>query len=62
MPTVAELVRLLTEAGFQLREHRKRHDLYEDATGRRIMIPRHWKQEMGTGLFHKILRDAGLKP
>jgi predicted RNA binding protein YcfA (HicA-like mRNA interferase family) len=62
LPTVAEFVRRITEAGFRLKEHRKKHDLYENTlTGRRVMVPRHWKQELRPGLFHRMLRDAGLK-
>jgi len=62
VPTVAEFVRRLTEAGFRLREHRKKHDLYEHpGSGHRVMVPRHWSQELRRGLFEKMLRDAGLK-
>lgn len=62
MPTINELVRLLKEAGFLLREHRKKHDLYENpSSGRRLMVPRHGKQELGTGLYQRMLRDAGIK-
>jgi len=48
--------------GFRLSEHRKKHDLYEHLVSkRRVMVPRHWKQELRTGLFQRMLRDAGLK-
>jgi predicted RNA binding protein YcfA (HicA-like mRNA interferase family) len=62
VPTISEFIRLLREAGFVLREHRKKHDLWEHPTsGRRIMVPRHGGQELSAGLFHRMLRDAGLK-
>ena len=62
MPTISELVRLLREAGFVLREHRKKHDLWaHPSSRRRVMVPRHGKQELSAGLFHRMLRDAGLK-
>jgi mRNA interferase HicA len=62
MPTISELVRLLRDNGFVLREHRKKHDLWEHPqTCRPLMVPRHGAQEISKGLFHRMLRDAGLK-
>lgn len=40
--------------------HGKRHDIYENpTTGRRVSVPRH-AQDLATGTYRSILRDAGL--
>lgn len=59
MASVSELVRRLTRAGFTVVRHGKRHDIYENAEKRRVVVPRH-KKEMANGTYRGILKDAGL--
>lgn len=60
MPKTSEVVRRLTKAGFTLVRHGGRHDIYEDAQRRRVVVPRHAK-EIPNGTYKSILRDAGLE-
>jgi predicted RNA binding protein YcfA (HicA-like mRNA interferase family) len=56
----SSLVRRLARAGFTLRRHGKKHDIYENSvTGKRVVIPRH-AVDIPTGTYRSILRDAGL--
>lgn len=59
MATTAELVRRLKKAGFRLSTHGGRHDIYVNASGVRVTVPRHAK-EMPNGTYRAILKDAGL--
>jgi mRNA interferase HicA len=60
MEKVAALVRRLKRAGFYLVRHGKRHDIYEHASGRRAVVPRH-AVDVPTGTYLAILKDAGLE-
>jgi len=57
----AELIRMLAAAGWELRSVKGSHHVYVNpATGAHISIP-HPKKDLGAGLVHKILKQAGLK-
>ena len=61
MASISELLRQMKRAGFLFVKHRGNHDEWMNpATGRYVLIPRH-KQELGTGIYRKILKDAGLR-
>ena len=57
----ADIVRLLERAGWVLRGVRGSHHIYThpDKPGH-ISVP-HPKKDLGTGLAHKLLKQAGLK-
>jgi predicted RNA binding protein YcfA (HicA-like mRNA interferase family) len=56
-----ELIKMLETAGWELRSVKGSHHVYiNPATGAHISIP-HPKKDLGTGLVHKILKQAGLK-
>lgn len=59
MEKVSALIRRLRRAGFDLARHGKRHDIYEDGRGRRVVVPRH-ATDLPRGTYLAILRDAGL--
>jgi predicted RNA binding protein YcfA (HicA-like mRNA interferase family) len=59
MEKVAALVRRLKRAGFVLVRHGKRHDVYENGHGRRVVVGRH-ATDIPTGTYLSMLRDAGL--
>jgi predicted RNA binding protein YcfA (HicA-like mRNA interferase family) len=59
MEKVSALVRRLKRAGFYLARHGKRHDIYENSAGRRVIVPRH-ATDLPRGTYLSILRDAGL--
>jgi len=56
---VAALVRRLKRAGFVLVRHGKRHDIYEDGRGHRVVVSRH-AVDVPSGTYLAMLRDAGL--
>jgi mRNA interferase HicA len=53
------LIRRLKRAGFFLVRHGKRHDIYENGYGRRVIVPRH-ATDIPRGTYMAILKDAGL--
>jgi predicted RNA binding protein YcfA (HicA-like mRNA interferase family) len=56
-----ELIRKFEAAGWVLRSVKGSHHIYVNpATGAHISIP-HPKKDLGTGLVHKILKQAGLE-
>lgn len=57
----SELIRKLEDAGWELRNIKGSHHAYVNpVTGAHICIP-HPKKDLGAGLVHKILKQAGLK-
>jgi len=57
----SELIRKLEDAGWELRNIKGSHHVYVNpVTGAHICIP-HPKKDLGAGLVHKILKQAGLK-
>jgi predicted RNA binding protein YcfA (HicA-like mRNA interferase family) len=60
--TWGELIRRLKAAGFVEKRHGKGShlQLVNPSTGRVIIVARHSKREVGTGLARRILKDAGL--
>jgi predicted RNA binding protein YcfA (HicA-like mRNA interferase family) len=61
--TWAELIRLLKEHGFEeLRAGKGSHrQFWNPATRRIVTLAVHTKKDIGPGLLHRILKDAGIK-
>lgn len=60
--TWAELIRRLTAAGFvEQRTGRGSHRQFVQPTSKRVVtVAVHTKKDVGKGLAHRILKDAGL--
>ena len=57
----AELIRQLEMAGWVLRSVKGSHHVYvHPQRGGRLSVP-HPKKDLGTGLVHKLMKQAGLK-
>jgi predicted RNA binding protein YcfA (HicA-like mRNA interferase family) len=55
------LIKQLTQAGWVLRGIKGSHHIYtHPAHGGHISVP-HPKQDLGIGITHKLLKQAGLK-
>jgi mRNA interferase HicA len=61
--TWAELIRMLKAHGFEeLRTGKGSHRQFWNPTTKRVVtIAVHTKKDVGIGLLHRILRDAGIK-
>lgn len=56
-----DLIAKLKKAGWKLRATRGSHHIYtHPGTGLHLSVP-HPKKDLGTGLVHKLLKQAGLK-
>jgi predicted RNA binding protein YcfA (HicA-like mRNA interferase family) len=53
----SEITRGLKKAGFQLVRQKGSHARFEHEDGRATTLPIHGNQDIGRGLFRKILRD-----
>lgn len=57
----AELIRKLEKAGWVLRGVKGSHHIYtHPQRGGHLSVP-HPKKDLGAGLIHKLLKQAGLK-
>lgn len=57
----AELIRQLEKAGWILRSVKGSHHVYvHPQRGGHLSVP-HPKKDLGTGLVHKLMKQAGLK-
>ena len=54
-----ELIKIATEKGFRLYAHGKKHDIYINDQGERIMIERHGSQEIRKGLMSSLKKQLG---
>jgi predicted RNA binding protein YcfA (HicA-like mRNA interferase family) len=52
-----EISRALKKAGFEITRQKGSHVRFEHADGRATTLPVHADQDIGRGLFKKILRD-----
>ena len=59
-PTDAELVRVLSKAGFAVVRTRGSHHFLQQSDGRATVVPVHAGETIGPGLLSKILRDTEL--
>ena len=56
----SEIARGLKRAGFQIVRQKGSHARFEHEDGRATTLPIHASQDIGRGLFRKILRDIEL--
>ena len=55
-----EMKRKAVQHGFKFLSHGKEHDVYwNEETGVRIRLERHWSQEVRPGLMNKLKRVIG---
>ncbi len=54
------LIKNLQRFGFEVIRVRGSHHFLRHPDGRSTVVPSHGKENIGTGLFHKILRDCEL--
>lgn len=54
------LIRILRKLGFEVVRIKGSHHFLRHDDGRATVIPVHAKETIGTGLFHKILKDCDL--
>lgn len=58
----SEFLKLASKQGMVLLRHGGNHDVYQcEATGEKVVIPRHQSEEIKTGLQNKLLKAVGLK-
>lgn len=53
-------MRVARRCGFVLLRQKGSHLRFGHPDGRRTTIPNHGGRELGTGLFHRILKDLGI--
>lgn len=59
--TATQVLRLLRRRGFVIARQSGSHILLRHPDGRRTIVPRHGKRDLGRGLLRKILADAELE-
>lgn len=58
--TWRELEKIAVANGYEFVSHGKKHDKYVNrTTGSRIMIERHWSQEVRAGLLKTLKKEIG---
>ena len=55
-----ELIRIATEKGYRLPAHGKKHDIYVNDNGERLVVERHGSQEIRPGLMNALKRQLGI--
>lgn len=56
------MAKLMQKAGcYKVREGGNHEIWYSPVTNREFPFPRHYNQELGTGIENKIRKDSGLK-
>lgn len=53
-----QLIRLLKKFGFEVVRIKGSHHFLKHSDGRVTVVPVHGKENIGIGLFHKILKDC----
>lgn len=54
-----ELIKIATAKGYRLYFHGKKHDIYVNENGERLIIERHGSQEIRNGLMKNIKKQLG---
>lgn len=54
-----ELIKIATAKGYRLMTHGKKHDIYVNDNGERLIVERHSSQEIRTGLMNKLKKQLG---
>lgn len=55
-----EIIRIATEKGYRLHAHGKKHDIYVNDNGERLVVERHGSQEIRPGLMNALKRQLGI--
>jgi predicted RNA binding protein YcfA (HicA-like mRNA interferase family) len=58
--TAAQVVRVLESLGFRLARQSGSHQIFKNASGRRVTVPFHATKTIHPKLLKSILADAGL--
>lgn len=58
--TGRKFIKALRKAGFEVIRIKGSHHYLRHSDGRTTVVPVHSKENIGVGLFHKILRDCEL--
>lgn len=54
-----ELIKIATEKGYRLYSHGKKHDIYVNDNGERLIVERHASQEIRKGLINNLKKQLG---
>jgi predicted RNA binding protein YcfA (HicA-like mRNA interferase family) len=54
------MIKILRKAGFEVIRIKGSHHFVRHTDGRATVVPVHGKENIGVGLFHKILKDCEL--
>ena len=54
-----ELIKIATGKGYRLYAHGKKHDIYVNDQGERLIVERHGSQEIRPGLMKNLKKQLG---
>ncbi len=54
-----ELIKIAIENGYRFHSHGKKHDIYVNESGERIIVERHGSQEIRKGLLNDLRKKIG---
>lgn len=54
-----ELIKIATEKGYRFYAHGKKHDIYVNDNGERLIVERHGSQEIRKGLMNALKKQLG---
>lgn len=54
-----ELIKIATEKGYRFYVHGKKHDIYVNDNGERLIVERHGSQEIRKGLMNSLKKQLG---
>lgn len=54
-----ELIKIATDKGYRFYAHGKKHDIYVNDNGERLIVERHGSQEIRTGLMKNLKKQLG---
>ncbi len=54
-----ELIKIVTERGYRFYAHGKKHDIYVNDNGERLIVERHGSQEIRKGLMNALKKQIG---
>lgn len=54
-----ELIKIATDKGYRLHTHGKKHDIYVNDNGERLIVERHGSQEIRKGLMNALKKQLG---
>lgn len=55
-----ELIKIATEKGYRFYAHGKKHDIYVNDNGERLIVERHGSQEIRKGLMNSLKKQLGI--